>query len=442
MSTEGKTPLHRLAVATVLTGTAAGVGGMSLALLLHVVQHLAYGYSLDAVISAESFLQGVSHASPLRRILVLTGCGALAGGGWWALYRYGRPLVSIRQAVQSPGQPMPLPETSVHALLQVVTVALGSPLGREVAPREIGAALGGWLSRRAGLTAEEGRILIACGAGAGLAAVYNVPLAGAFFVLEVLLGTFSLPAVLPALITSAIAARIAWIGLGDAVQYPVMPFATTGSLLVWSMLTGPVFGVAAYGFSRLATAMTAKSPRDWRLVPSALAVFAGIGVLAIGFPQLLGNGKGPIQLSLADDLSVVLALALLLLRVLVTLAALRVGAKGGMLTPGMTIGALLATVVGGLWTTIWPGEPLGAFALVGAGAFLASSMKMPLTAIALILEFTHVPQDVLFPVIFAVCGSCAADRLCDGWFSRVRPIEDGRTARITLQPILPVKGDG
>jgi H+/Cl- antiporter ClcA len=208
-----------------------------------------------------------------------------------------------------------------------------------------------------------------------------------------------------------------------------MPFAINGSLLVWSVLAGPAFGVAAYGFTRLATAMTAKSPRDWHLIPAALVVFIGIGILAIGFPQLLGNGKGPIQLSLADDLSIRLALALLVLRIVATLAALRCGARGGMLTPGMTIGALLATVLGGLWTMMWPGEPLGAFALVGAGAFLAASMKMPLTAIALVLEFTHVPQDVLFPVIFAVSGSCAADRLCDLWISRMHPLERQAAAK-------------
>lgn len=419
----GPTPLLRLAVVTLLTGAVAGIGGMGLALTLHLVQHLAYGYSLDAIIGAETFLQGVSHASPLRRVLVLTGCGLLAGVGWWALYRWGRPLVAIRNAVDKPDQPMPLPETTVHALLQVVTVGLGSPLGREVAPREIGAALAGWLSRRAGLTAEEARTLIACGAGAGLAAVYNVPLAGALFVLEVLLGTLSLSAVLPAIVTAAMAARIAWLALGDAVQYPVMPFSVNGSLLAWAVVTGPLFGLAAFGFTRLATAATKKAPRGWRLIPWALAVFVGIGLLATQFPQLLGNGKGPIQLSLADDLSLGLALILLALRVIVTLAALRAGARGGMMTPGMTIGALLATALGVPWTMMWPGEPLGAFALVGAGAFLASSMKMPLTAIALVLEFTHVPQDVLFPVIFAVSGSSAANWLCTAWSRRVPPPE-------------------
>jgi H+/Cl- antiporter ClcA len=412
MSLPENTPLARLAVVTVLAGVGAGLGGMALALLLHFIQHVAYGYSLDAVISTESFLQGVSAAPPARRVAVLVFCGLVAGGGWWALYRFGRPLVSIGKAVRAPGEAMPLPETTVHVLLQIGTVALGSPLGREVAPREIAAALAGWLSRQAGLNAEEARILIACGAGAGLAAVYNVPLAGALFVLEVLLGTFSLSALLPAIVTSGIAALVAWIGLGDEVQYPVMPFDINPSLVVWSILAGPLFGVAAYGFKRIATVMTARSPEDWRLVPWNLAVFTGIGLLAMSFPQLLGNGRGPLQLSFANDLSLGLAATLLVLRLAVSLAALRAGAKGGLLTPGMTIGALLATVLGCLWTLAWPGAPLGAFALIGAAAFLSASMNMPLTAIALILEFTRVDQDFLFPLIFAVSGSIAAERLC------------------------------
>lgn len=408
--------LPRLAIVTLLTGIGAGLGGMFLALVLHFVQHIAYGYSLGEVISTESFLQGISAATPTRRVLVLTLCGLLAGGGWWILYRYGRPLISIGKAVQTPDQIMPLSETTIHALLQTITVALGSPLGREGPPREIGAALAGWLSHRADLTVEESRILIASGAGAGLAAVYNVPLAGALFVLEVLLGTLSLSAVLPAMVTSAIAALVAWIGLGDEVQYPIEPFAISGSLIVWSILAGPILGLAAYGFKLVTARATENSPRDWRLMPSNLAVFLGIGLLAISFPQLLGNGKGPIQLSLDNDLPITLAALLLVLRLAVTLAALRAGARGGLLTPGMTIGALLATTLGGLWTIIWPGSPLGAFALVGAAAFLASSMRMPLTAIALILEFTRVGQDFLFPIIFAVSGSVATDRLLSARF--------------------------
>src|SRR5476649_299559 len=235
-------PLWRLTVVTLCTGILAGLGGMMLALLLHFIQHLAFGYSPDFIISSESFLQGVSDATRSRRLAVLVICGAIAGAGWWALYRFGKPLVSIAAAVKSDKPHMPVFSTTVHALLQIITVALGSPLGREVAPREIGAVSASWLTRRFSLTVRETQIMIACGAGAGLAAVYNVPLGGAVFVLEVLLGTFGLPALVPAIVTSAIAALVAQTGLGAQVQYVVPSLALTPGLLAWSMLAGPLFG--------------------------------------------------------------------------------------------------------------------------------------------------------------------------------------------------------
>src|SRR6266851_3532568 len=166
-----------LVLVTFATGVAAGLGGMGLALLLRLVQHIAYGHGLHSILGRVSFLQEVTAASDLRRFLALCSCGAVAGVGWWLLYRFGTPLVSIRQAVRK-GDRMPFGVTLTHAILQIVTVGLGSPLGREVAPRELGAALATKLSARANLTPECTRIMIACGAGAGLAAVYNVPLGG------------------------------------------------------------------------------------------------------------------------------------------------------------------------------------------------------------------------------------------------------------------------
>jgi len=74
-----------LATVTVATGLAAGLGGMVLGLLPHFTQHIAYGYGLQAIVGHESFLQGVSASSPMRRVVVLCVCGAVAGTGWWAL---------------------------------------------------------------------------------------------------------------------------------------------------------------------------------------------------------------------------------------------------------------------------------------------------------------------------------------------------------------------
>jgi H+/Cl- antiporter ClcA len=100
------------------------------------------------------------------------------------------------------------------------------------------------------------------------------------------------------------------------------------------------------------------------------------------------------------------------LKLLAMLGSLRAGAVGGLMTPGMSIGAMLAIVTGGLWSHIFPGAPLGTFAIVGAAAFLAASMRMPITAIVMALELTRVDHNYLFPVLFAVAGSSAALRIC------------------------------
>src|SRR5271155_3534810 len=99
---------------TVAVGIASGLGGMALGLLLHLIQHLAYGYNLHSIISHESFLEGVSTASPVRRLAALCACATVGGIGWWALYHLGRPLVSIGKAVRDNGPRMPLLSTICH----------------------------------------------------------------------------------------------------------------------------------------------------------------------------------------------------------------------------------------------------------------------------------------------------------------------------------------
>jgi H+/Cl- antiporter ClcA len=400
-----------LVLVTVAIGVASGLGGMALALLLCLVQHFAYGHGLHTIVGRVSFLQEVTAASDVRRFLALCSCGAVAGIGWWLLYRFGTPLVSIRQAVRK-GSRMPFGATLTHAILQIVTVGLGSPLGREVAPRELGAALATKLSARANLTPECARIMIACGAGAGLAAVYNVPLGGTLFTLEVLLGTFSLTAAMAALGTCVIATLVAWLGLGDGLQYSVPPIAVSPSIIVWSLLVGPVIGAAAYLFVRVTDAARARAPKDWRLAVWCFLAFPIIGLLAIPFPQLLGNGKGLAQAGFDNEVGLALASTLLLLRVVVVVASLCAGAEGGLLTPGLSIGALLGIILGSFWSHIWHTQSLAGFAIIGGAAFLAASMKMPLTAIVLTVEFTGIGQKFLVPLSLAVAGSVSIVHLC------------------------------
>lgn len=397
----------RFTIAVILTGIVAGIAGLLLSLLLHFVQHWAFGYSLEKIISPENFLQGVRASAPWRRVIALVLCGLVVGIGWWLLFRYGKKLVSIEKALTADSPRMPIISTLINTILQIISVGLGSPLGREVAPREAGASLGNWLAVKLGLTLADTRVILACGAGAGLAAVYNVPLAGALFTLEVLLVTVRWYCVIPVFLTSTLATIIAWIGLGNDHQYHIGQMVLSYSLVAWAVMVGPLLGVAAFYFVQLTEAAKVKAPKDWRIIPMALANFLLIGLLAIPFPELLGNGKGPLQLGFDGSLSISLVAILLVIRLVITITSLRVGAKGGLLTPGLMFGALLAILIGSAWNLLCPTIAVSAFAIVGATAFLAASMNMPITAIILMIELTHANHDSLIPMLFAVIGSVA-----------------------------------
>ncbi len=187
--------------------------------LLRGVQHLAWPPA------GSTFLEAVQHVDAAHRVAILVIGGVVAGVG----------AVIIPSAIGGHGGEMetiwfaearfPFVRTLARATLSIVAVALGASLGREGAPSEAGAAFAALISRPLRLSAAQRRLLAACGSGAGLAAVYNVPLGGALFVLEVLLGSVTLPLVIVAFATATIATATAWITLAnrptyDVAQYP------------------------------------------------------------------------------------------------------------------------------------------------------------------------------------------------------------------------------
>ena len=127
-------------LATAVTGVMAGVAGIALTLLLHAVQHAAFGYT------EEAFLTGVEQASAARRVTAMAIGGAVVGTGWWALWRYSRRFPAVGDALTGPDKRLPLPTVTADAALQIIAVGFGASLGREGAPRQVGAAVGGALS--------------------------------------------------------------------------------------------------------------------------------------------------------------------------------------------------------------------------------------------------------------------------------------------------------
>ena len=394
-----------------LVGCGSGVAGMTLALILHSVQHLSYSYSLEVIIGPESFLQGVSAASPVRRVVVLVLCGITAGVGWYGLRRYGRPLTSVSSALGKDLTPMPFLETMVHGLLQMITVGMGSPLGREVAPRELGALLAQQLTKKLVISPEKSRLLVACGAGAGLAAVYDVPAAATLFVMEVLLREFRLKVLCYAAFSCTLAAWLARTELGPNLQYSIQSFEFDQGLFLWAVIIGPVIGTIGFAFSRWTKRCEAQASTGVDQVWKSVLAFAAVGLISTALPALLGNGKGPAELAFTGGLTATLAAVVITAKVVCITLVLRAGARGGLLTPGFSLGALLAVVFGGI-VGIWFTVPSpGALAIIGAAAFLSSSMAMPVTAVLISMEFMDAPAMLFLPIVLSVAGATVARRV-------------------------------
>jgi H+/Cl- antiporter ClcA len=388
----------------VLIGIGAGLGGAALMEFLRAVQHLAWSYH------SGGFLEAVQRSSDTRRVIVLLVGGVAAGGGTLLVDRLG-PSSDVSEALWLRAARLPFIPSIGRAIHSIVVVALGASLGREAAPQQTGAALASALSDWAKLPDWQRRLLVACGAGAGVAAVYNVPLGGALFALEVLLGTLALPLVLPALATSLIATAVAWVALPSLPTYAIPHYEISAPAVFFGLLIGPLAGLASVVYIRLITRAHAMRPAGWLRLGAPIVVFTALGAVAIAYPQLLGNGKGVVQLSLVGGLSLAVLAVVLVLKPIATAACLGSGAPGGLFTPTLTFGVLLGGLLGKGWTELWPGTPLGAYAIIGGAAVLAACMQGPLAAVVLLLELTHRADALMVPVLLAVVEATVLARV-------------------------------
>jgi CIC family chloride channel protein len=393
-------------VTVILTGAGAGIGAIVLTKLLQYVQHLFW--------PGADLLTAASQANPWRHIYVLLGAGALTGAGQIALGRLTSGNgIDITQAISELAGRLPAVRTLGTAVLSVLLVGMGAALGREGAPKQFGAVIANGLADKAQLTDEQRRLLVACGAGAGMAAAYGVPLGGALFALEVLRGVLALRLILPALLACIIAAGISWLVLPNAPTYVVPAYGASLSVVCWALIAGPIAGVVSIGYVHLVAWADRIKPRGWRRLVAPIIALAILGFVSIAFPQVLGNGKDIAQLAFSNEVAPALLVVLLLLRPLATILCLSSGVPGGLFTPSLALGALLGGVLGLAWSSVSPGVPPGLFAVVGAGAVLAATTHGPISAIVLVMELTARDRSFILPLVLAVVTATIVARTLD-----------------------------
>jgi CIC family chloride channel protein len=427
----------RFWVAVVLTGFGTGIGAAVLTRLLEMVQHLTWkGAGTD-------LLSAVEQAGSWRHIIVLLGAGVITSVGQLILKRLSSGNgIDTTAAIWFHAGRMPAWRTLGSAVLSVIIVGMGVSLGREGAPKQAGAVMANFFSDRGRLSDEQRRLLVACGAGAGMGAAYGVPLGGALFSLEVMRGILALRYVLPALFLSLIATAVSWLALPDAPTYRIPGYSSSISSVSWALLAGPIAGVVSVGYVRMVRWADRNKPQGWRRLAAPLLVLGILGTVSIWFPQVLGNGKDISELAFTNHVEPALLAALLVLKPAAIVFCIWCGAPGGLFTPSLTVGAMLGGLLGYAWSSFWPGVPPGLFAVLGASAVLAATTQGPISTVVLMMELTGRDRSFIVPLLLAVATATLVARTIEA-----RSIYDARlsdeevAARMKLRdlpPSLPV----
>lgn len=374
-----------MVLAACLLGLVSGFAGIILHNLLEFVEGLVFGHSEHE----SSFL--TDGVRPYRIGISLLIVGLTSALVWYSLQRKGK-LLSIKGQMKEEDSRLALHfwRQLLHSSWQIVAVGGGAPIGKEGAPREIGALLAGRLAKGFGLPLADRIFLIACGAGAGLAAVYQVPLTSVFFIFETLGIVFSLKRFFLAGISTYVAAYTAGWVISDHALYK-LPVTTWSLQVLWLMpILVLVLTPLAFGFARLTKQVTAHRIKDKRIFLTLPLAFLFLAGLAQKLPHLLGNGRMVAQ-EVINGISWKTAFLLFVLKALVVLLTLWAGAYGGTLTPSFALGMAGAA----LFTLAFGLESPSTILLIGAVCFLTVTLKAPLSAIGLVIGFTGQGLDAL-----------------------------------------------
>lgn len=425
-----------LALLAPLAGAATGVVDAIFRLALERADHW------------RNVLIAFAHRAPvLGSCGVVAGCAAAVAIAAWLVRRFsphatgsGIPQVEAALNGHLPGAPPGL--LPVKFFGGLLAIGAGGALGREGPSVQMGAVVAhlvGALCRR---SAEELRLLLAAGAGAGLAVAFNAPVSGAVFVLEELVRRFEVRMAIIALGASSTAILISRLLLGSGPDFAVVISAhattATGPLpyaadATWPLYVGlgVVAGIAASLYNRTilgALALTdrmSRAPVELR----AAVIGAAIGIVGWFSPGLIGGGDAITQHLLASGVVIGALPLAFVVRFLLGPASYAARTPGGLFAPLLVLGAQLGLACGVLYQAAFPHLGIGAdaFAVVGMAAFFTGVVQAPVTGIVLVTEMT-----AAFTTLLPMLAACYAALLV-AQLLRTTPIYDALLERILAE---------
>ncbi|NYT63217.1 ClcB-like voltage-gated chloride channel protein [Alcaligenaceae bacterium] len=365
---------------------------------MRLVQQLVTGHSGSIV--------GVTKALPwYGRLLFPAAGGLVAGLLLWAASKFKTSANSdYMEAVAIGDGRLSIGQGLLRSLSSLCSVASGGSLGREGAMVHLASLSASAIGRFTYFGTGRLRLLVACGAAAGVASAYGAPIAGALFVAEIVLGTMAMQSFGPLIIAAASANIVmrmtghyqttyAMVNMPELPGIEVLPFVLLGVL---SGLTAPLF-------LKLLSLFKREFKRTGLPLPARLALGGFLlGLVLIIMPEVAGNGYSVVHSLLHTSWTWYAVILILLFKVLATALTVGSGAVGGVFTPALFVGAAFGTLFGQILGYLWPGMTAETYmyTLVGMGSFLGAATSAPLMAILMIFEMTLSYQIVL-PLMLA-----------------------------------------
>jgi CIC family chloride channel protein len=382
-----------LAAAVGLAGAIGAVGFRALSVRL-----------TKLLFDAEDIVAG-AEALPVALRVFLPAAGGFIGGLIVRLFAAGggsQGISHMIEVVHLGRRAVRLRPSIGRAAASLAVISTGGSEGREGSIIQLGAAFASGLSRLVKVSPERARILAACGMAAGVAGAYNTPIAATLFVLEVVVGSFSMTLFGPAVVSAVTSTVLVRFLLGDEPVYQVAPFRLES---VFEFVPFAAIGLAA-GVASALFVRSLRAAKDLFIssrlsLPLAMGIGgAVVGAIGIVWPEVWGNGFGGTDRILRGNPTFLKLSELFVAKIVATSATIGSGGVGGVFSPALMVGASLGGMVAKLTGLVFPWieSPVGGYALLGMGGLLAGVTRAPLLAIIMIFELTQ-NTAVLMPMM-------------------------------------------
>ncbi|MCG5073663.1 ClcB-like voltage-gated chloride channel protein [Paraburkholderia tagetis] len=389
---------HTMLIWSVIVGIA---GAFATVLFREGIAHLQILFT-----GHEGSFVAMARSLPWHTRIWLPAAGGFVAGGCLLIARRssapgggGKPMhTDYIEAVAIGDGVMPVGKSIWRSVSSLFTIASGGSIGREGSMVQLAALAASLIGRWVHFDPQRLRLLVACGAAAGITSAYNAPIAGAFFVTEIVLGAIVMESFGPIVVSSVVAniTMREFAGYKPPYEMPVFPPVTGVEVLLFVAL-GLLCGVLAPRFLSLLDVTKAGFGRLKLPLPAKLALGGFVcGVLSIWTPEVWGNGYSVVNSLLHSPWTWTALATVLVFKLVATAATVGSGAVGGVFTPTLFMGAVFGCLFGQGMHALWPHASAPyAYAMVGMGAFLAGATQAPLMAILMIFEMTLSYQVVL-----------------------------------------------